>query len=464
MAGSKLNRFLGGNNQSTQQLHFQHLQFICRVALPAGVIVSGIWVFIFALIQNWPLFFIDALLFAIILAGWVIAKRGHISPGMLLAQVACIGFVIWFSLCFDVHNDAVPRISHVYLLIIAMAGFVNYQLAPSRFQLVVILFALGCFIVFTASPMAFSFATPLPDDMRAITVWVHAAVLTVLLCGGILLLQRKLGPDSMLARELRSALAKDQFELFFQPQVDRAGALIGAEALLRWKHPRLGYVAPDNFIPVAERAGLMPDLGGWVLNTAVETLSAWRLQSGTKDLLLSINVSPDQFLDKDFFAQVTSVLEASSVEPRLLQLELTETMFIADVDGLINKMKALQRKGIGIALDDFGTGYSSLSYLRQLPLQQLKIDRSFVRDITTERGALLVRSIAQMGHDLGLEILAEGIETEEQFKFMLECGCTVFQGYHFGRPLPLKAFQDRFVQMLEVSVSSTVSARGTGSH
>jgi EAL domain-containing protein (putative c-di-GMP-specific phosphodiesterase class I) len=121
-------------------------------------------------------------------------------------------------------------------------------------------------------------------------------------------------------------------------------------------------------------------------------------------------------------------------------------MFVSDVDGLVSKMKALQQRGIGIALDDFGTGYSSLSYLRQLPLQHLKIDRSFVRATTTKRGALLVRSIAQMGHDLGLEILAEGIETDEQFQFMLDCGCSAFQGYHFGRPLALQAFEDRFLE------------------
>ncbi|KAA3511623.1 putative bifunctional diguanylate cyclase/phosphodiesterase [Agrobacterium rosae] len=440
-----LDRFSGTNSYNTQELRFQHLQFICRVALPVGVLVSGTWLLVFALMQNWALLCISTLLFVAISAGWLIARRGNIPQGMLLAQVACIGFIICFSLVFDVHDNAVPRVSHLYLLIIALAGFVNHQLAPNRFQLAIILVAVACFVLFSATPMAFSFATPLTDDVRTITAWTHAAVVTSLLCGGVLLIQRKLGPDSMLARELRSAIAKEQFELFFQPQVDGTGRLIGAEALLRWKHPRLGYVAPDNFIPVAERAGLMPELGGWVLKTAVETLSAWRQDAATQNLVLSINVSPDQFLDENFFEHVTSALESSSVDPRLLQLELTETMFVTDVDVLVNKMKALQRRGIGIALDDFGTGYSSLSYLRQLPLQQLKIDRSFVRAITTERGALLVRSIAQMGHDLGLEILAEGIETDEQFQFMLECGCTTFQGYHFGRPLTLEAFRDRFL-------------------
>jgi EAL domain-containing protein (putative c-di-GMP-specific phosphodiesterase class I) len=433
------------NNCSTQKLHLRDIQFICFVAFPIGTVVSGVWALIFALMQNWVLFVLSTLLCLAILTCWLVARKGHLSTGMLLAQVACVAFILQFSLWFDVHNEAVPRVSHIYFLIIALAGFVNYQLAPSRVQLLVILVAVACFTLFSATPMAFGFATPLTDDARTITAWLHAAIVALLFCGSVLLLQRKLGPDSMLARELRSAITKEQFELFFQPQVDGAGSLIGAEALLRWKHPRLGYVAPDNFIPIAERAGLMPELGGWVLRTAVETLSAWSLREDTRDLVLSINVSPDQFFKEDFFTDVTSALEMSSVEPRLLQLELTETMFVADVDGLVKKMKALQQKGIGIALDDFGTGYSSLSYLRQLPLQQLKIDRSFVRAITTKRGALLVRSIAQMGHDLGLEILAEGIETDEQFQFMLDCGCSAFQGYHFGRPLALQAFEDRFL-------------------
>ncbi len=430
----------------TQKLHLRDLQFICFVAFPVGAGVTGVWALIFALIQNWVLVLLCSLLCLAILACWWVARKGHLSTGMLFGQVACIAFVLHFSLCFDVHNEVVPRVTHIYFLIIALAGFVNYQLAPSRAQLLIILFAVACFTLFSATPMTVDFGTPLTDDARTIMAWIHAATVALLLCGSVLLLQRKLGPDSMLARELRSAIAKEQFELFFQPQVDGAGSLIGAEALLRWKHPRLGYVAPDNFIPIAERAGLMPELGGWVLRTAVETLSLWSLREDTRDLVLSINVSPDQFFKDEFFTDVILALETSSVEPRLLQLELTETMFVSDVDGLVSKMKALQQRGIGIALDDFGTGYSSLSYLRQLPLQQLKIDRSFVRATTTKRGALLVRSIAQMGHDLGLEILAEGIETDEQFQFMLDCGCSAFQGYHFGRPLALQAFEDRFLE------------------
>ncbi len=433
------------NHYLTQKQHFQHLQFICRIALPVGVAVSGAWLVVFVLMQHWPLVVIEGLLCAIIFAGWVAAKRGHISSGMLVSQVACVLFIVCFSLLFDVPDDSVPRVSHIYLLIIALAGFANLQLDPTRLQLGIIITSILGFILFSASPMRFSFATPLPDEIRTITAWAHAAIASAVLCGGILLLQRKLGPDSRLVRELRTAVAKEQLELFFQPQVDRSGRLIGAEALLRWKHPRLGYVAPDNFIPLAERAGLMPEVGGWVLSKGIETLSKWGTKDETKDIVLAINVSPDQFFQENFVANVMSALEASAVAPRSLKLELTETMFVSEVNELIDKIKALKDKGIGIALDDFGTGYSSLSYLRQLPLQQLKIDRSFVRATTTERGALMARNICQMGHDLGLDILAEGIETEEQLRFMTECGCSAFQGYYFGRPIALEAFETRFL-------------------
>ena len=417
----------------TQQL--QHLQFICRIALPAGVFVSGLWLVVFVFLQNWTLVFIEGLLFATIVGGWLAARQGHMSSGMLVSQVACVLFISVFSLLFDVHNEEIPRVSHIYFLIIALAGFVNQQLDPSRFQLGIIATSIAGFILFSACALDTDLATPLPDDVRGITVWVHAAMSVLLLCGGLMLVQYKLGPESRYARELRHALAKKQFELFLQPQVDRTGQVIGAEALLRWRHPRLGYIPPDEFIPVAERARLMPDIGGWVLDTSIETLRQWRAEPETRDLVLSVNVSPDQLFQDNFVPRVIAALSAASVEPHLLKLELTETMFVSEVDELISKIRTLKQHGINIALDDFGTGYSSLSYLQELPLQQLKIDRSFVWAVSTERGARLARNICKMGHDLGLQILAEGIETEEQYRFMLDCGCSAFQGYYFDRPM-----------------------------
>lgn len=200
----------------------------------------------------------------------------------------------------------------------------------------------------------------------------------------------------------------------------------------------------------------MPDIGGWALDTSIETLRQWRDRPETRDLVLSVNVSPDQLFQEDFVPCVIAALSQASVAPHLLKLELTETMFVSEVDQLIIKIRTLKQHGINIALDDFGTGYSSLSYLQELPLQQLKIDRSFVWAVSTERGARLARNICKMGHDLGLQILAEGIETEEHYRFMLDCGCSAFQGYYFGRPVASDALTRQVV--LSSSETPTLSA------
>lgn len=236
-----------GSTARTKKQQLQHLQFICRIALPVGVFVSGLWLVLFVFLENWPLVLFEGLLFATISGGWLTARMGHMSLGMLISQVACVLFIFGFSLLFDVPNEAAPRVSHIYFLIVALAGFVNYQLDPSRFQLGIIATSIAGFILFSASALDTNLATPLPDDVRAITSWVNAAMSVLLLCGGLMLVQYKLGPESRYVRELRHALAKKQFELFLQPQVDHAGNVIGAEALLRWKHPRLGYIPPDEF-------------------------------------------------------------------------------------------------------------------------------------------------------------------------------------------------------------------------
>lgn len=422
----------------------QHLHYACRCALPLAALVSGAWIPFFVLIQNWHLVAIESTLFAFLTLSWQVGRHWNMSLGMLLAQVACLLFIFYFSIYFDVPSEEVPRVSHLYLLIIALAGYGNFQRDRSQMQLAIIFLSLAGFAVFSSTSMSFDFALPLPDSVRSITAWIHVSFLAALLCVGVILLQEGMTVDSKLRRELRSAIPRQQFELFFQPQVNREGRLIGAEALIRWKHPKRGYIQPGHFIPTAERAGLMADLGNWVIENAVKTLADWTTHESTRDLVIAVNISADHFLKQDFVSRLIDTLNAHHVSPSRLKLELTESVFVTEVDELIGKMKVLQHHGISIALDDFGTGYSSLSYLRRLPLQQLKIDRSFVRAIAEgSRGASLVTRISQMGQDLGLEMLAEGIENDEQFQFMLSCGCQSFQGYYFGRPVALETFEER---------------------
>jgi diguanylate cyclase (GGDEF)-like protein/PAS domain S-box-containing protein len=238
--------------------------------------------------------------------------------------------------------------------------------------------------------------------------------------------------------DLRLGLQRNELLLHYQPVVDGYNNIIGYEALLRWRHPSRGMVAPGEFIGMAEQTGLILPLGQWVLRTACRQLVAWAAQPATSRLSLAVNVSARQFRQSDFVAQVHAVLSETGADPHRLKLEITESVLISDVEDAIRKMGALRATGVRFALDDFGTGYSSLSYLKRLPLDQVKIDQGFVRDILSDpNDAAIVRTILALAKSMDLQAVAEGVETEGQRQFLLDNGCTVFQGYLFGRPAPL---------------------------
>ncbi|MBU0688318.1 MAG: EAL domain-containing protein [Gammaproteobacteria bacterium] len=245
-----------------------------------------------------------------------------------------------------------------------------------------------------------------------------------------------------LEADLRRALDRHQFQLYYQIQTDGSSTPLGAEALIRWRHPKRGLVNPVDFIPLAEESGLIIPIGEWVLDTACAQLSLWQQNVLTRDLVISVNVSARQFRQTDFVAVLQSLLQHHAVKPNLLKLELTESMLLENVDDLIDTMHALKPLGVLFSLDDFGTGYSSLQYLKRLPLNQLKIDRSFVSDIATDSNdKAIVRTIIAMAHGLSLDVIAEGVETREQVELLLEYGCTDFQGYLFSRPVPIAEFE-----------------------
>jgi diguanylate cyclase (GGDEF)-like protein/PAS domain S-box-containing protein len=242
---------------------------------------------------------------------------------------------------------------------------------------------------------------------------------------------------------LRYAISNNHLQLAYQPQYDQHGTMCGAEALLRWEHPDLGPISPERFIPVAEESGQIIDIGIWVLREACSRLRQWQ-QQGLAVHNLSVNVSPRQFHQSDFVEQVNSVLKETGVAPHELELELTEGILIENVEDVSTKMSALKQLGIRFAIDDFGTGYSSLAYLKRLPLDRLKIDQSFVRDLLTDTSdAHIVETIIAMATHLELEVIAEGVENREELEFLLEKGCYHYQGYYFSRPLPLEAFAER---------------------
>jgi diguanylate cyclase (GGDEF)-like protein len=246
-----------------------------------------------------------------------------------------------------------------------------------------------------------------------------------------------------LEQALREALRQEEFVLYFQPQIGNLGELSGAEALIRWRHPIRGLVPPAHFIPLAEATGLILPMGEWVLRTACRQLVTWRADPRTAGLTLSVNVSTKQFREPGFVHQVLSAVRDTGADPACLKLELTESLLAEDIEAVIAKMQLLKNHGIGFALDDFGTGYSSLSYLKRLPLDQLKIDQSFVRDVLTDHNdATIARIIITLGFELGLNVIAEGVETQAQREFLIENGCFSQQGYLFGKPMPIAEFND----------------------
>jgi EAL domain-containing protein (putative c-di-GMP-specific phosphodiesterase class I) len=239
--------------------------------------------------------------------------------------------------------------------------------------------------------------------------------------------------------ELRHGLSRRELVVYYQPVVDVAGRMVGVEALVRWLHPQRGLVSPLDFIPVAEQTGLIIPLGAWVLEAACQQLARWAESKSTSTLTIAVNVSARQFRQPDFAQQVLDILRKTGADARCLKLELTESLLLSDTQDAIAKMSMLQRFGVGFALDDFGTGYSSLSYLKLLPLQQLKIDQSFVRDVLTDpNDAAIARTVLALGKSLGLSVVAEGVETEGQRVFLRDNGCTLFQGYLFGKPVPVQ--------------------------
>ena len=249
---------------------------------------------------------------------------------------------------------------------------------------------------------------------------------------------------------LRQALSKNEFLLYYQPQVDEYGRVVGAEALLRWQRPGMetnsgknsGMVSPADFIPLAEETGLILPIGEWVLHTACAQLMAWAGDARTRDLQLAINVSARQFHQVDFVHQIATCLSRSGINPSRLKLELTESVVLDNVEEVISRMQEIKALGVNFSLDDFGTGYSSLSYLKRLPLDQIKIDQSFVRDLTIDANdAAIVRAILAMSQSLGLNVIAEGVETRAQHDFLHDNGCKAFQGYLFGKPMPIAEWE-----------------------
>jgi EAL domain-containing protein (putative c-di-GMP-specific phosphodiesterase class I) len=242
---------------------------------------------------------------------------------------------------------------------------------------------------------------------------------------------------------LRKALDNDEFELHYQPKINaETHKLVGMECLLRWNHPEIGSVPPAAFIPAAEELGLIVPIGEWVLKEACQTTSEW-IKSGYKNLKLSVNVSPKQFNEINLRKSIASAIRSSGLDPQNLVLEITESMLMGDVEHYITLLQHIVDLGVGFSLDDFGTGYSSLSYLRKFPIDELKIDRSFLTNVPEiNEDNSIVKAIISMAHSLGLNLIAEGVESAEQLDFLRQHNCNVIQGFYYSKPLSKDDFTE----------------------
>lgn len=255
-------------------------------------------------------------------------------------------------------------------------------------------------------------------------------------------MQAAVSARAAMESDMRIGLVQEQFELYYQPLV-RTNRIIGVEALVRWRHPVKGYVSPGQFIPLAEETGMILALGSWVLRQACATLADWEKMPGFENLTIAVNASPRQFHQAQFVQQVVSALQDSGANGKKLKLELTESLLLTDVDDTIAKMESIKEYGISFSLDDFGTGYSSLAYLKRLPLEQLKIDRSFVRDVLIDpNDAAIARTVVALAQSLGIGVIAEGVETEAQRLFLAENQCHVWQGFLLSPPIARSDIED----------------------
>ncbi|OYT88770.1 MAG: hypothetical protein CFE43_20805 [Burkholderiales bacterium PBB3] len=345
-------------------------------------------------------------------------------------------FITGIAWVMDIPSAEAPRTTHLFLLVLGLAAQLFLRDEPAYFRLPVVG---GClltcvFLASTTTGMVSSFA--LPDSVRIMGSWVNAGAAIVGMFVLMQLIVSDLTDTSSLEADLRRALQRGEFHLLYQPQVTSQGHVFGAEALLRWYHPKRGLVSPGEFIPVAEQTGLIIPLGSWVLGTACTQLAEWSRQPDMAHLTLAVNVSAHQFGQSSFVEQVQTTAARTGANPKLLKVELTESMLAHDIEDIILKMHALKEIGVGTSLDDFGTGYSSLSYLKRLPLDQLKIDQSFVRDVMANgNDASIAKTIINLGKDLHFTVIAEGVETPDQRDFLMANDCHRFQGYLYSKPV-----------------------------
>lgn len=405
------------------------------------LLVGSFWGVFFTQRGEWGIVLMDLLMILCGLGVFSLTLRNRVRLANLLLFGVIILVIIGTTLLMDPHTATAPRATHLYLLPIAVAALMAFRDERLWLRYGVAVFCLGLFTVLASSPWSPTSAYHLPDEVRVTGSWLQSIAAMLMLFALLHILQSDTAERSMLDHDLDVALREQQFVLHYQPQLNRAGKVIGAEVLIRWQHPQRGLMAPGEFIDHAENTGMIIPIGQWVLEQAIRQLRCWRDDPLYADIGLAVNISQKQFRQSSFVADMLRLIDEHAIDARRLDLELTETLIVQDIDDLLRKMNALVERGVRFSLDDFGTGFSSLSHLKRLPLNTLKIDRSFICDLLTDSSSqTIVRSVIALAQSMGMNVIAEGVETQAQQEFLLNNGCMQFQGYLFSKPLSLQAF------------------------
>ena len=420
--------------------HKDKLGYLLKVASVVLIMTAAVWAIFFVAIKDPLGVLTETVLVVLGCMAYAQTKRNNTKIIAFIYLPILFVVMCFICVCFDVPNSAAPRSNNHYFLPMALYAYVLYQDENPYLRITVPVVMSLAFLLFACTNFGFNLSS-MNDEQRLIRGWITNSVALVMLYLAALIMQSDFKMRHSLELDLSKALLKDEIKLYYQPQVEDGGRTIGAEALTRWRHPILGNISPGVFIPLAEKSDLILHLGRHALTMSCHQLAIWGQTQATAHLTLSVNISVKQFQSADFVQHIVDLIKETRIDARKLQLEITESIFAHDLEDIMIKMAQLKAHGIRLSLDDFGTGYSSLSYVKNLPIDELKIDKAFIKDVlTSANAATITKMIIALAHELNISIIAEGVETSEQRQFLIDNGCHNFQGYLYSTPLPITEF------------------------
>lgn len=426
---------------SIHEIRAQRADQSLRFGLLVGIFNFLFWLAFYIIHDPSQLYF-SAITLAICLVPYLLYRFVSYQAASLTFFFMVFVFLAVASL-YNPPTPDIARSQHFFFLPFAIYAYALFYDKPLWFRGVLSAASVGAFLFFALTNI--SLVTPdelgLATHARHYAMWFNVLAGAISFAGMVHYVHSDLQTRDSEAYEVNKAAFEEQLELFYQPQVDQFGNITGAEALLRWKHPHLGLLTPDKFIPHAERTGSIIDIGKWVINAACAQLKLWQSAPELSELSLSVNISAQEFQEDDFVSHVVESIKQHHIDGSKLKLEITESAIMHDMALVLKKINLLRDVGVQFSLDDLGTGYSALSRVKDLPVSEIKIDRDFVSDITGETQEMPVTdTLIALGETMKVDSVAEGVETREQWQYLTNRGCQYFQGYYFGKPMEINMF------------------------